>query len=372
MVIVDGRQGLVIVNPSDDTIRLYQKERTKISAYKQRFDVVRDLPAETTDKHRVSILANLELAEEIPVILKNGAEGVGLYRTEFFYMNRVDLPSEDEQLEGYRKIAEQMAPHPVTIRTLDLGGDKFISSVQIPKDMAPFMGSRAIRFCLERPDIFKTQLRAILRASVYGKLRLMYPMISGYGELKQANAILKEVMQSLRDEHIPFDEGIQVGLMIEVPSAAMIADLLAKEADFFSIGTNDLIQYTIAVDRVNEKTAHLYEPGHPAVLRLIQRTIDAGHNANIEVSLCGEMSAEPSLALILLGMGLDHFSMSAASMLQIKKLIRSVRYQDAQRVANGALTLKTGSEVQEYAMAQLKILAPDIYSMNEQPQSNQA
>ncbi len=362
IVIVDGREGIIIVHPEPATIERYQKEQSNIAASRSNLSNVKDLPAETLDGKRINIMANLELAEEIKVIGKFGPQGVGLYRTEFFYMNRVDLPSEEEQFQSYKRVAEALAPHPVTIRTLDLGGDKFISSVQIPKDMTAFLGWRAIQFCLERPDIFKTQLRAILRASVHSNLRMMYPMITGLGELRQANAILNEVKKNLRDEKIPFNESMPVGVMIEVPSAVMVSDLLAKESDFFSIGTNDLIQYTLAVDRVNERTAHLYQPFHPAVLRMIKRTIDSAHNQGKQVSLCGEMSGEPSQALLLMGLGIDALSMSSASILSVKNLIRSVRYSDIQRLAEEVLALPTAHEVEEYVGAKVKELAPSFYS----------
>jgi phosphotransferase system enzyme I (PtsI) len=253
-----------------------------------------------------------------------------------------------------------MAPAKVTIRTLDLGGDKFISSLEIPRDMYPFLGWRAIRFCLARPDIFKTQLRAILRASAFGQIRVMYPMITGISDLRQANAILNEVRTNLRDEKISFDESLLVGAMIEVPSAAMTADLLAKEADFFSIGTNDMIQYTLALDRLNEQADSIYEPGHPAIIRLIKQTIDAAHKENIPVGLCGEMSSEPILALILLGLNLDEFSMSSVSILQIKKLIRSVSLKEAQKLAEEVLLLSTGEEVEELSRARLQQLVPNL------------
>ena len=357
-VIIDGKKGLVIINPSAATKDLYIKEQHKITANLEKLDDLKDLPAQTIDGKNIAILANLELSSEIPAVRKYGAEGIGLYRTEFLYMNRLDLPSEEEQYQAYSQAARAITPFGVTIRTLDIGGDKFISSVQIPRDMSPFLGCRAIRFCLERPDIFKTQLRAILRASVYGRVNMMYPMISGLGELRQANVILNQVKTALKDEGIAFDDQIKVGIMIEVPAAVMTAEALAHETDFFSIGTNDLIQYTLAVDRVNEKTAHLYEPAHPAVLKMIQKTIDAGHNEGIKVALCGEMASDPMFAFLLLGMGIDELSMSAASILMVKRMIRSVRLQDAQRTAYEAMQLVTGQEVEEFIDGRLRKYMP--------------
>ena len=359
-IIVDGRKGLVIIHPTEETKASYRDLQSRMVKFRGQFEEIKDLPAETTDGKKVVVAANLELPEEIPVVLEQGAEGIGLFRSEYFYMNRVDLPSEEEQFEAYKKVVEALLPEKVTIRTLDLGGDKFISSLEVPRDMYPFLGWRAIRFCLERPDIFKTQLRAILRASAFGKVRLMYPMISGPSEFRQANAVLREVMTNLKDEKIAFDEDILVGVMIEVPSAAMTSDMLAKEADFFSIGTNDLVQYTLAVDRVNQQTDDLYDPGHPAILRLIKRTIEAAHKENISVGLCGEMSSDPVLALVLLGLNLDEFSMSPVSIPQIKKLIRSVSLKDAQGVAEEVMQLSTGEEVGELSRKRLQELAPDI------------
>lgn len=364
-LIVDGRQGLVIINPSEQTKKKYQDVKNRIIEYRGKYEQIRDLSAETRDGKVIKLLANLELPEEIPTVKQHGAEGIGLYRTEYFYMNRVDLPTEEEQFNAYKHVIETMAPYPVTIRTLDLGGDKFISSLQIPRDMYDFLGWRAIRFCLARPDIFKTQLRAILRASAFGKINMMYPMIAGPGELRKANAILEEAKDELRQKNIAFDANMPVGIMIEVPSAVMTADLLAKEAAFFSIGTNDLIQYTLAVDRVNEQTVDLYEPAHPAIIRMIRDVVEAAHRNGIKVSLCGEMSGEPILALILLGLNLDELSMSSLSILQIKNLIRNVNYQDAKRLAAQVLDLSTSEEIEKLSRKYLKELVPDFMKDEE-------
>ncbi len=363
-IIIDGRKGVVVINPSEATLALYIKEKEKIAAYEGSLADAKDMPSETIDGRRIVLTANFEMDGEIPAVKKCRAEGIGLYRTEFFYMNRLDLPTEEEQYRTYRKIAEEMAPYPVVIRTLDLGGDKFISSIQLPKEMTPFLGSRAIRLCLEEPEIFRTQLRAILRASVHGNVSMMYPMIAGPGELRAANLILQGVKQRLREKAIPFNENMPVGVMVEVPSAAMTADLLAKECNFFSIGTNDLIQYTLAVDRANEKMAQFYEPGHPAVLRLIRRTISAAHDANIKVSVCGEMASDPTLAVILLGLGLDSFSMSPSSIPVIKRALCRIRFSDAQELARQALRLSTGAEVEEFMVTELTRLIPDMYNYN--------
>lgn len=360
-LIVDGRKGVVIVDPTEETKRLYAKEKQKIALYEGSILNTRDVPAQTLDGRMVGLMANFEMHGEIPGVKKYGAEGIGLYRTEFFYMNRLDLPTEEEQYVSYRKIAEAMGNNQVVIRTLDLGGDKFLSSIQLPKEMTPFLGSRAIRLCLEEPEIFRTQLRAVLRASVHGNVALMYPMIAGPGELRAANGILKGVKERMREQGIAFNEKIQVGVMIEVPAAAMTADLLAKEADFFSIGTNDLIQYTLAVDRTNEKMAQFYEPGHPAVLRLIRRTINAAHDAGIKVSVCGEMASDPTLAMVLMGLGVDAFSMSPSSIPQIKRAVRSIKFADIEEFAKEALRLSTGQEVEEYMNNELKKVAPDFY-----------
>ena len=347
-LIVDGTAGLAIINPDKRTLEVYRREEEKFINLIQKFVGVKDLPAQTLDGKRVRIAANIELPEEIPSIKGHGAEGIGLYRTEFFYMNRKDLPSEEEHYQAYKFVAEEFKPHEVIIRTLDLGGDKFLSQLAVPQEMSAFLGWRAIRFCLARPDIFKVQIRAILKASAHGNLRIMYPMISGIEEFKQAEAILEECKKELRKEKISFNEDIQVGAMIEVPSAAMTADLLAEEADFFSIGTNDLIQYSLAVDRTNEKVAYLYEPAHPAVLRMIRNIIEAAHNKGIWVGMCGEMAGDTAFVPLLLGLGLDEFSIPSIVIPQVKYIIRSINMYDAKEIADSALKLSTGKEVEEF------------------------
>jgi len=354
MLIVDGSMGVVIINPDEETLRSYQQEELKQKGITEKFLSVKDLPAVTLDGVTIEISANIEFPDEVPSVKLHGGQGIGLYRTEFFYMNRKDLPTEEEHYEAYKYVAEQMKPHTVIIRTLDLGGDKFLSQFEMPHEMEPFMGWRAIRFCLARPEIFKVQMRAILRASVHGNLKLMYPMISGIEELRQANKILGEAKEELRAKGIPFNANIEVGAMIEVPSAAMTADILAREANFFSIGTNDLIQYALAVERANEKVAYLYEPAHPAVLRLIKNIIDSAHKANIKVGMCGEMAGEPSFSVLLLGLGLDEFSMPPQVIPELKYIIRSVRMKDAQEIAKTALSLSTGKEVEEFTQARLR------------------
>lgn len=360
LVIVDGTHGEVIVDPDPETVQRYQVDQRRLQEITRQLQQLRDLPSETLDGRQVILSANIELPDEIPSVMAHGAQGIGLYRTEFFYLNRADLPSEEEQFQAYKSALEQLKPQPVIIRTVDLGGDKFLSPLELPSEMNPFMGWRAIRFSLARPDLFRIQLRAILRASPYGNLKVMYPMISGIEELRQANEILRDVRTELEREQVPMSPTLEVGAMIEVPSAALTCDMLAKEAKFFSIGTNDLIQYALAVDRVNEKIAYLYEPTHPGVLRLIKQIIEGGHAAGIWVGMCGEMAGEPALALWLLGMGLDEFSTSPVQVPLIKKLLRSVEYGSAQRIAQEAMGLGTAKEVEEFLTAHVRRLVPEL------------
>jgi len=359
-LIVDGTTGDVYINPERGVIARFFKEQKKLLKFDKGLFELKSLPAQTRDGHRVELGANIELPDEIPAVVSHGAEGIGLYRTEYFYMNRAGLPTEEEHYQAYRLVAEQIKPNALTIRSLDLGGDKFLSQLDVPKEMNPFLGWRAIRLSLAKPEIFKIQLRAVLRASAHGKIRLMYPMISGVEELDAANSCLEEARQELRQRKIPFGKDIEVGVMIEVPSAALIADILASRVDFFSIGTNDLIQYSLAVDRVNEKIAYLYEPAHPAVLRLIKNIIDAGHDKGIWVGMCGEMASEMKFIPLLLGLGLDEFSVPASYLLRIKKIIRSVNYKDVKGMALQALELATGKAVEALVSQRFKDIIYEV------------
>jgi len=306
---------------------------------------LRLLPAETRDGYLVNIAANIELPSEIPHVHEHGADSIGLFRTEFLYLSDGRMPSEDQQYDVYKSVLEQMEGRHVTFRTLDLGGDKFISEIPLGQELNPFLGLRAIRLCLRYPQIFETQLRAILRASVYGKARIMLPMISGIRQVREAKEIIKRVQQRLREERVEFDEDIKTGIMIEIPSAALTADILAREVDFFSIGTNDLIQYTLAVDRVNEQVAHLYDPYHPSVLRLIREVINSAHRNGIWVGLCGEMASNPDLACLLVGLGIDELSMASAAIPAVKQRIRSVKLSGLKAFADDLYQAPSSTEV---------------------------
>ncbi len=360
LIIVDGTHGIVIVNPDEETIQRYQLEDRKDIERNRQLTKLKDLKTETLDHHHVELAANIEFPDEIPSVIAHGAEGIGLYRTEYFYLNRSDLPTEEEQFQAHKKVVEQIYPHAVIIRTLDLGGDKFLSSLELPYEMNPFLGWRAIRFCLARVDIFKTQLRSILRASHFGNLKIMYPMISNLEELQHANRIFREAQDELRKEGIPFDEKMEIGAMIEIPSAALITNILAKEVNFFSIGTNDLIQYALAVDRVNEKIAYLYDPTHPAILYLIKQIIQNGHNNKIWVGTCGEMSGDPMLAILLVGLGIDEISTSPLILPKVKKAIRSVTLKQAREIADEALKFSTGAHIRKFVGDKLREILPEL------------
>ena len=345
-IIIDGIHGVVIINPTPDKFLQYNQQKSQYDEFEMGLLKYRDLPAETCDGFRIKLLANIEIMEELPSVIDYGAEGIGLYRTEFLFLNRKDLPSEKEQFEIYKKVTETISPNPVTIRTLDIGGDKFMSQIDFAEEINPVMGLRAIRFCLKEVAIFKTQLRAILRASAYGKVRILFPMISGIEEVWQTKKILDEVKKELNAEMKAFDPDIEIGIMVEVPSAGTIADLLAKEVNFFSIGTNDLIQYTLAIDRVNEQVSYLYEPLHPAVLRLIRNIINSAHSNGITVAMCGEMAGEPFYIPILLGLGIDELSMNVMALPRVKRILRSLYYKESKSITDDVFKLSTAREIE--------------------------
>ena len=359
--LLDGFNGIVIINPSDQTLFEYgQLIRKQVSVEEKLRDILLK-PAVTLDGHRVVLSANIEQPEDAQSVAASGAEGVGLFRTEYLFLNRDNLPSEEEQYQAYRKIAVALKPNHVVMRTFDLGGDKFLSHLQVPMEMNPFLGWRAIRFCLQEKDLFRHQLRAILRASAEGNVKMMYPMICALDELMQANALVEEYKAELRKEGVAFDEKLEIGAMIEIPSAAVIADSLAKRVKFFSIGTNDLIQYSLAVDRMNEKIAHLYEPTHPALVRLIKTTVDAARRNNIAVSVCGEMAGEPSLAPLLLGLGIDELSAAPPLVPQVKFMVRRLKLSDCQALAEFALNCESGQEILARCQDIARQAAPGLF-----------
>lgn len=357
-IIVDGIAGEVIINPSAKVFNEYLAKKQKYNSLEQEFFKLKPLLAETRDGYRVRLLANIEITEELPSVLHHGAEGIGLYRTEFLYLNRTSLPTEEDHFQTYRKVVEKISPNPTTIRTFDLGGDKFLSRVPMAEEMNPALGLRAIRFCLREIDIFKTQIRAILRASALGKVKILFPMISGMQEVYQIKEIMSEVKAELKAKGIPFDPSIEVGIMIETPSASIISDLLAQEVDFFSIGTNDLIQYLLAIDRVNEHVSYLYKPFHPAVLRVIKRIVDVAHSAGIKVNMCGEMAGEPLYTPILIGFGIDELSMNALSILKVKKIVRATNYRESQQLTEEILKFSTANEAESFIQKELSARYP--------------
>jgi phosphotransferase system enzyme I (PtsI) len=360
VVILDGIHGIVIVDPDEETFLEYLKRQRRYKYFEQELNKLRDLAAETLDSHQVHLQGNIELPEEVSSVLEHGGTGIGLYRTEFLFLNKPALPTEQQHYEAYRHVVERAAPNEVVIRTLDVGGDKIGMPGLFEKEPNPVLGLRAIRFCLSNRDIFRTQLRGILRASAHGRLKILYPMISGLPELRETKAVLESVKSELRAEGIPFDEQVKIGIMIEVPSAAMVSDLLAKEVDFFSVGTNDLIQYTLAIDRGNEHVAYLYEPLEPAVLRLLQRVSLAAHEAKVELAMCGEMAGDPLYAAILLGLGFQYLSMNVASIPWVKKVVRSVRMQDAVELADLVMQQPTAAMARQTAAVFMQERFPEL------------
>ena len=346
MLVLDALRNHVLINPSEDELNKLKDAQAKFLAEKAELAKLKELPAETTDGHRVEVCANIGTIKDMDGAHRNGAEGVGLYRTEFLFMDRDALPSEEEQYQAYKEVAESMPDHPIIVRTMDIGGDKELPYMKFPKEMNPFLGWRAVRIFFDRKDIMHTQLRAILRASNYGKLRIMFPMIISVEELRALKQEIEELKAELRNEQLPFDESIEVGVMIETPAAAVIARHLAKEADFFSIGTNDLTQYTLAVDRGNELISGLYNPLSPSVLTLIKQVIDASHAEGKWTGMCGELAGDDRASLLLLGMGLDEFSMSAMSIPRVKQLVRSANYAAVKAMADQALACATIAEVE--------------------------
>ncbi|MEW5323116.1 phosphoenolpyruvate--protein phosphotransferase [Geobacillus thermoleovorans] len=345
IVIVDGLDGQVVVNPSPELLARYEEKRARYEAQKAEWAKLVDQPTVTADGVHVELAANIGTPDDVKGALANGAEGIGLYRTEFLYMGRSELPTEDEQFAAYKTVLEKMDGKPVVVRTLDIGGDKELPYLQLPKEMNPFLGFRAIRLCLEMQDMFRTQLRALLRASVHGNLKIMFPMIATLDEFRQAKAILLEEKEALLRQGVPVADNIEVGMMVEIPAAAVMADQFAKEVDFFSIGTNDLIQYTMAADRMNERVSYLYQPYNPAILRLISHVIDAAHREGKWVGMCGEMAGDPIAIPILLALGLDEFSMSATSILPARAQLKRLSKEDAARIKETALSLGTAEEV---------------------------
>ncbi|MFH1715582.1 MAG: phosphoenolpyruvate--protein phosphotransferase [Elusimicrobiota bacterium] len=346
-IIIDGYEGIVIINPTKQVMENYEREKKKFEANDKELEKLRDLPATTTDNRTINLVANIEIPGEVKSVLSHGGNGIGLYRTEYLYLNRADLPGEEEQYESYKLVAKSMLPYSVIIRTIDLGGDKLAEQLRFAPERNPFLGLRAIRLCLKYPELFRTQLRAILRASTEGNLKIMYPMISGIEELRKANKALSEVKDDLRQKNIQFNENIEIGAMIEVPSAALCADVIADEVDFLSIGTNDLIQYTIAVDRVNENVSDLYDPMHLGVIRLLKFVIDSCNKAGKSVSMCGEMASDPRFMKILVGLGLQQLSMSPIAIPKVKQAIRSVSFTEAEEITGQLLAAHDRSSIEK-------------------------
>ena len=360
MVIVDGYEGTLIVNPTQAMIAEYQARVLRHEEAERKLLENRPLPAITKDNHQLTLQANIELVEELKDAVRFGAEGIGLYRSEFLYISKSPLlPTEEEHLQLYGALAEALAPRECVIRTFDLGGKKLAREVIGVREDNPVLGLRGLRLCMKHRDMFRTQLRALLRASTHGNIKIMFPLVTGVQEIRQVKTLIREIKSELDDEGLEYNNDLKVGIMVEVPSAAVIADILAKEVDFFAIGTNDLIQYSLAIDRANESVSYLYEPLHPALLRLIKNILDAGKAAGIPVSMCGEMAADPIYAVVLIGLGLEIFSMNPSSIPIIKNIVRSVRYRDCRRIAEMALQKRTAQEIEEFVIESVAMRFPE-------------
>ncbi len=360
IIIVDGKNGIVIIHPTDQTIIDYQDEKEQYERYKA--DITRNSqkPAKTADGISLSIMGNIELPEEVVTVLDHGGDGIGLYRTEFLYLTKKTFPSEEELFEQYKEVAEILGSKPVTIRTLDINGDKAVSYTSGFDEANPALGLRAIRFCLRRPDVFKTQLRAILRASHFGDVRILFPMISCYDEVIEAKGYLNEAAEELTKEGIPFNQNMEIGIMIEVPSAVIIADTLAEEVDFFSIGTNDLVQYSLAIDRGNRKVAHLYHPLHPAVIRMVKHVVDVGREKKIKVLMCGEMAGDPFNLPILLGLGMNELSMTPQSIPAVKEMVKQLNVKESKRFIRDILKQSSVDDIVSLTQEMYGSILPDI------------
>src|SRR5712692_7017121 len=360
MVIVDGYEGTLIVNPTQAMIAEYQSRVLRHGEAERKLLENRTQPAVTKDNHKLTMQANIELVEELKDAIRFGAEGIGLYRSEFLYISKSPLlPTEEEHFQLYRNLAEALAPQPVVLRTFDLGGKKLAREVMGSKEDNPVLGLRGLRLCMKHRDMFRTQLRALLRASAFGNLKIMFPLVTGVQELRQVKTLIRELRTELDEEGLEYNHDLKIGIMVEVPSAALIADILARETDFFAIGTNDLIQYSLAIDRSNENVGYLYEPLHPALLRLIKFIIHAGKSAGIPVSMCGEMASDPIYGVVLIGLGLEIFSMNPSSIPIIKNIIRSVRYRDCRRIAEMALQKRTAQEIEEFVIESVAMRFPE-------------
>ena len=360
-LIIDGESGEVVIQPTEEVSESFLERKRKSRSMEREILKYAPLPAETRDGVRIYLQANIGKVDEIQSAKTYGAEGIGLYRTEILYLNRKDLPTEEEHYETYRSIVENIYPETATIRTLDIGGDKFLSGYSKNNEMNPAMGLRAIRFSIKETDIFKTQLSGILRASAHGRLRILFPLISGIEEIRRAKAILEEVKRDLTKARIPFDRGVKIGAMIEIPSASVMADILAREVDFFSIGTNDLIQYALAVDRINEHVSYLYEPLHPAILRIVRGVVQSARHAGIPIAICGEMAAEPAYMLILMGLGLEEFSMNPIAIPKVKKILRMVSVEETKFLAEILFKFSTAKEIKRYVRNWMAERFPEDY-----------